>query len=97
MQKNFPNIFKRKVCIVGHNIQFEFNEDAKITQQEGRRVPLQLQQAVDSEVKILLDAGHIRKIDKLTDKMFIQPVVITVKKDRSVKIAKMPGRSTGSS
>ena len=38
-------------------------------------------------MKNLLDAGHISKIDKITDEMFIQPVVITVKKYRSAKIA----------
>ena len=31
--------------------------------------------------------GHIEKIDEIKDNVFIQPTVITVKKDRSVKIA----------
>ena len=87
IQKKFPKVFKRTGKIIGHTIKIEFKEGAKITQQKGRRVPLQLQQAVDKEIKNLLEAGHIRKIDKVTDEMFIQPVVITVKKDRSVKIA----------
>ena len=60
---------------------------AKITHQKGRCVPLQLQQVVDAETKNLLDARHIRKIDKITDEMLIQPVVITAKKDIGVKIA----------
>ena len=42
---------------------------------------------MDAEIKNLLDAVHIRKIDKITDEMLIQPVVITVEKDRSNKIA----------
>ena len=50
-------------------------------------MPLQLQKAVDEEIKNLLAAGHIERIVKMTDEMFIQPVVITVKKDRIVKIA----------
>ena len=37
--------------------------------------------------KCLLKAGHIERIDKITDEMFIQPVVITVEKDQIVKIA----------
>ena len=48
---------------------------------------MQLQKAVDAEVKRLLAAGHIKRVDKITDDIFSQPVVITVKKDRSVKIA----------
>ena len=35
----------------------------------------------------LLEEGHIEKVNEKTDKQFIQPVVITVKKDKSVKIA----------
>ena len=35
----------------------------------------------------LLKEGHIEKIDEMKDDVFIQSTVITVKKDRSVKIA----------
>ena len=38
-------------------------------------------------MKNLLAAGHIKRVDKITDDMFIQSVVITVKKERTVKIA----------
>ena len=34
-----------------------------------------------------MKAGHIERIDKITDETFIQPVMITVKKDQSVRIA----------
>ena len=59
----------------------------KITQQKGRRVPVQLQEVVQEEIERLLEEGHIEKVNEVTDKQFIQPVVITVKKDKSVKIA----------
>ena len=62
-----------------------FKKDAKITQQ-GRRISLQLQQAVEAEIGKLLREGHIRKV-KINDEVFIQPVVITVKKDKAVKVA----------
>ena len=42
---------------------------------------------MDAEIQGLQEAGHIRRVEKIPDEMFIQPVVITVKKDRSVKIA----------
>ena len=35
----------------------------------------------------MLTDGHIEKVDKIQDDVFIQPTVITVKKDKSVKIA----------
>ena len=62
-------------------------EDAKITQQRGRRIHIQLQNHVDNEINKLLKERHIEKVDKFQDDVFIQPTVITVKKDKSVKIA----------
>ena len=61
--------------------------EAKTIQQKGRRIPIQLQKAVDEEIKRLLKEGHIEKINEIKDDIFIQPTVITVKKDRSVKNA----------
>ena len=61
--------------------------DTTTSQQKGRRIPLQLQTAVDAELRRLLEAGHIKRVDSIRDDVFIQPTVITVKKDRSVKIA----------
>ena len=46
-----------------------------------------MQKAVDAEIKRLLKDGHIEKVDEIKDDVFIQLTVITVKKDRSVKIA----------
>ena len=50
-------------------------------------MPLQLQDAVEAEIGKLLKEGHIRKVDKISDEVFIQPVVVTVKKDKTVKRA----------
>ena len=60
-------------------------QNAKTTQQKGRRVPVQLQKAVQKEIERLLEEGHIEKTNEKTDKQFIQPVA--VKKDKRVKIA----------
>ena len=62
-------------------------DNAKISQQKGCRIPIQLQEQVDKEIEKLLKDGHIEKVDKIQDDVFIQPTVITVKKDKSVKIA----------
>ena len=42
---------------------------------------------MDAEIKNLVEAGHFKRVDKITDDLFILSLVITVKKDRSVKIA----------
>ena len=68
-------------------MRIEFKQNAKITQQKGRRVPVQLQEAVQKEIERLLEEGRIENVNEVTDKQFIQPVVITVKEDKSVKIA----------
>ena len=65
----------------------KFEPGARITQQKGRRIPIQLQKAVDEEIGRLLKEGHIEKINEIKDNVFIQPTVITVKKDHSVKVA----------
>ena len=39
------------------------------------------------ELKKLLSEGHIEKLLNSSDQFFISPIVITVKKDQSIKIA----------
>ena len=87
LQKQFPKLFSEKGRIKDYCIKIEFLPDAKITQQKGRRIPLQLQTAVDAEIKRLIKEGHISPVKNIRDDVFIQPTVVTVKKDRSVKIA----------
>ena len=87
LQEQNEELFTRQGQIRGHKVKIEFNPDAKLTQQKGRRVPIQLQEAVQEEIERLLSEGHIEKVTEVTDKEFIQPVVITVKRDKSVIIA----------
>ena len=70
-----------------YKIEIDIKNEAKLTQQKGRRIPIQLQEQVDKEIETLLKEGHLKKVDKIQDNVFIQPTVITVKKDKSVKIA----------
>ena len=62
-------------------------EVSKITQQKGRRIPIQIQEQVDNEIEKLLSDGLIEKVDIIQDDVFIHPTVITVNEDKSVKIA----------
>ena len=85
--EEFPNLFKRRGRVNNYKIKIDMKDGTRVTQQKGRRIPLQLQDQVDKEIKQLLEQGQIEKVDTIKDDVFIQPVVITVKKDRSVKIA----------
>ena len=85
--KELPKLFERKGKIKNHQVRINFKPGAKITQQKGKRITIQLQKAVDEEISRLLKEGHIEKINEIKDDVFIHPTVITVKKDRLVKIA----------
>ena len=87
IMREFPELFKRKGRVKDYEIKIDMKENAEITQQKGRRIPIQLQEQVDKEIEKLLKDGHIERIEKIQDDVFIQPTVITVKKDKSVKIA----------
>ena len=64
-----------------------FKENLKPTKHKGRRVPVHLQESVSNELRRLENEGHIKRVDVTQENVFIQPTVITVKKDKSVKIA----------
>ena len=87
LSNEIPDLFKRNGRIRNHQVKINLKSDAKISQQKRRRIPIQLQNAVDAETKQLLKDGHIEKINEIKDDVFIQPTVITVQKDRSVKNA----------
>ena len=42
---------------------------------------------MDTEIDKLLKQGHVEKLKECSDKYFVSPIVITVKKDGSVKLA----------
>ena len=56
-------------------------------EQKARPVPLHLQEDVVRELEKLLKTGHLDEISDMNEDCFVSPVVITVKSDKSVKIA----------
>ena len=57
------------------------------THHKGRRVTLHLIEKVEHELQKLIEDNQIIHLEKCPDDLFISPVVITVKKDKSIKIA----------
>ena len=76
-------IGKSKHRVTKHNLAKNLNR----YNQKGRRIPIQLQERVEAELSKLIDQKHIIKLDKCSDKQFISPIVITVKKDQTDKLA----------
>ena len=85
--KQFHHLFCRVGRIPNYKVQAELFKNLIPIQQKGRRVPITLQEKVDKEIEKLLEQGHIQNLEECSDKYFVSPIVITVKKDGSVKLA----------
>ena len=70
-----------------HQVKSKFKSNFTPVHQRGRRVPLHLEKQVEEELKRLQNIGHNTKLEKCSDEFYISPIVITVKKDKSIKLA----------
>ena len=77
---NFPALTSRIGKSKLHTFRSKFHKHYTPSQQKARRVPLNLLLKVSDELKKLSDQGHIEKLQECSDKNFISPIVITVKK-----------------
>ena len=55
--------------------------------QKERPISLQLDEAVGKEIEKLTKFGHLERVKQVDEDCSVSPVVITVKNDKSVKIA----------
>ena len=69
-----------------HTVNSKFHQNHCVTHKKGRKVPIHLQPTVKIELQQLLNEGQIEKLTNCSDQFFISPIVITVKKDQSIKI-----------
>ena len=76
--------FQRSIDIT---IDIQLKKDVKPIQQNGRPVPIHFQKTVREELEKINVKSHLEKANKTTEICFISPAVITIKKDKSVKIA----------
>ena len=54
---------------------------------KGLRIPIKLQDKVNNELKKLIDEKHMINLSSCPDKYVISPIVVTVKKDQTIKLA----------
>ena len=83
---DFPGLITRIGKSLKHSVKSTFHKQFTPTHQKCR-VPINLQPLVNAELKKLLDEKHIIKLNNCSDKNFISPIVITVKRDKTVKLA----------
>ena len=84
---NFQQLCIRIGKLKNHMMKTQFNQDFIRIQQKRRRIPVHLQERVEGELNKLMDQTHFINLDKCADRQFISPIVITVKKDQTVKLA----------
>ena len=87
LKNEFKDLFYNNTEIKDLEVNIDLKEDAKIIQQKGRPVPIHLQNQVAEEIKRLIKNGYLERATEITEDCFVSPAVITVKKDKSVKIA----------
>ena len=85
--KTFPGLVSRIGRSKIHVAKSKFHKDFQPRHQNVRRIPINLQDKVKTELKKLLAEKHIIKLSSCPDKYFISPIVVTVKKDQTIKLA----------
>ena len=87
LKQKFKKLFDGIGLINNHIVRTKFKTPLNATQQKGRRIPIALQDKVHEEIRRLLKNGHIKKVKACNEDQFISPIVITVTKDGSLKLA----------
>ena len=85
--KKYAHLFSRLGRSKHHKVYTNFKFPLVPRQIKGRKVPIHIQDRVANEIKLLVEQGHIEKLDKCTTDFFIAPIVLTAKKDGSIKLA----------
>ena len=83
----FPHLVSKIGLSKTHVAKSKFPEKFTAKHQKSRRVPINLQPRVSAELERLQTEGHIEKLSSCSDEHFISPIVITVKKVKSIKLA----------
>ena len=86
VKENFATLCVRIGKAKNHAMKTQFIPDVTPIQQKGRRIPIHLQERVE-KTQQTNRPKNIIKLEKCSDKQFINPIVITVKKDQTVKLA----------
>ena len=83
-------LFQNNQTIKGAKVKISRKPEKQPFQQIPRPVPVHLTEAVLAEIQ--KTRGHTEKLEKVTQNTFISPAVITVKKDKTAKVALDSGK-----
>ena len=85
--KTFPKLISRFGRSKNHVARSKFHKNFQPRHQKARRIPINLQEEVNIELKKLLDEKHIIKLSSCPDKYFLPQIIVTVEKDQTIKLA----------
>ena len=77
----------RKSRVKNYEVKIKMKENALLTDQKSRRLPVQMPNGVDAVITKLLRDDRFEKLGKIQNDMFIQPTALTVENGKSVIIA----------
>ena len=83
----FRDLFENNETIKDTEIKIQLKPGHHPVKQKARPVPLHLQEDVGKELEKLIRTRHLETINDVDEDCFVSPVVITIKSDKSVKIA----------
>ena len=87
LQIDFRDLFYNNKEIKNLSVIVHLKEGAQIIQQKRRPIPIHLQDQVVLDLKRLIKHGYVERATEITEDCFVSPAVISVKKDKSIKIA----------
>ena len=85
--EKFPDLFKNNTTIKDAEISIQLKPGHYPVKQKARPIPLHIQEAVGKEIENLTKSGHLERVKQVDEDCFVSQVVITMKNDKSVKIA----------
>ena len=85
--QKFYRVFSRVGRAKNHKVFSTFKSPLVPIQEKRRRVLVHIQDKVGLEIQMLIQEGHVFKRNKCTSEHFISPILITAKKEGSVKLA----------
>ena len=83
----FHKLFETNHTIKNAEVKIQIKPGCYPIQQKARPIPYHLQKDVKNELDRLIKSGHLERVKTIEEDCFVSPVVITVKKDRTVEIA----------
>ena len=85
IQRKFHKLFETNQTIKNSEVKIQLNPGCYPIQQKARPIPYHLQQDVKNELDRLIKSGHLERLETIQEDCFLPPVVLTVKKNKTVK------------